>query len=402
MPVADPGVSRAGGRAAAPRPPSVRPVGGEQPGRGRPRSRRRPRTGASASAGAEHRVGAQRGRPPRASPPARVALPEHPAGQHDEPDVAPGLGDAPAGAGARRPPRPARRSGGPRRRCPDRAGRSRPRWSCGRTVGAEQVGLHRVDDALGLALDQHPARGRAHAEVALDGAAGTVAGRPRSGRRWSRSRRRRRAPARRRSAPSSACAAGRPRPAWPPARAGGTGARPPDRARRARAAGTARRARRGPGPGTISPRPRQHVVAGHARCARWRAAAPSASSRAVGVAGEHDRVADRGPGPAGPRCAAARPGRRRRRRRAAAPRRAGRCAASARRRVPAGPACTCTTCAPAEHGHPVPRLGRRSAARRRPRPAAARRRPTSRPAAPARAAPTGRPPTPPARRRPCR
>ena len=105
--------------------------------RGRPRSRRRPRTAhrrqqPAASSGSA----LQRRRPPPPAAP-RVALPEHPAGEHHQADVPAGRPRprAPRGAGARRRTAASaaiRRSSAA---LPGPGARSRPRWSSARTVG---------------------------------------------------------------------------------------------------------------------------------------------------------------------------------------------------------------------------------------------------------------------------
>ena len=286
-----------------------------------------------------------------------------------------------AGAGAPRPPRPARRSAGPPRRCPDRRGRSRPRWPCGPpSAPSRSASTGSTTPSAWPSTSTPPAAARTPRSPST--VRGRPRRRPRSGRRWWRSRRRRRAPARPQIRASSTAAVphgvrrGHPHePAEP-------GRRPPGRARRARAAGTARPARRGRAPARSRPARGSTL----SQVTTVRPVARSSGERVVaglGVAGEHDRVADRAR-PAGPRCAAGRPGRRRR----APPSSSttpGRVLRSIRTSAgSSGPACTCTTCAPAEHGDPVARLGGRSAAPRRRPPAAARHPPTSRLAAPAR------------------
>ena len=212
----------------------------------------------------------------------------------------------------------------------------------------EQVRLHRVDDPLRLALDQHTGRRRAHAEVALD----------------------------RRARPSSgsgavhvgggaadvddqhphAAASGRaaPLPRRPrlrgadPHQSGGTaaptdGPRPPSdvvgvELRRGRPGRAPARSPRGAAATFVAGHDR---ASGGARAARARRRGPPRCRRARSGTG-------RGRARAGRRCAAAVRGRRRPRRRAAAPRPAGCRAASARPAARSGPACTCTTRDPAE------------------------------------------------------
>ena len=118
--------------------------------------------------------------------------------------------------------------------------------------GREQVGLHRVDDALGLRPRPAP-RPRRRAPRGRLPRCARPRRRPRSGRRWWRSRRRRRAPAPRGSAPAPRRRAPR-----PPASATRTslrnrgptaGPRPPTACRRYSAASAARA-----GSATICPR----------------------------------------------------------------------------------------------------------------------------------------------------
>ena len=159
--------------------------------------------------------------------------------------------------------------------------------------GPEQVGLDRVDQALGLALHQHAAGGRAHPEVALDGAPGHPVGRP-SARRWSPSRRRPPAPGAGRSGPA------RPRPAR--TASGGRRAHQPAEPRRDRRPAPAEHVplvqlhQHRPGrAGHHLAAPRGDVVAGqHGAPGRPQQRLGVRAGR--GVAGQQHRVADPGPG----------------------------------------------------------------------------------------------------------
>ena len=324
----DAGVSPAGGPAATPGGPVV-PGGRQHARRGRPRSRRPPPP-ALASSPASSTSALQRRHDRRQR--VRVGAPEHPAGQHQQPDVGrrrPGLVRREVAAhgedgGQRRDPAVLGRAARVAGHVADLAGHPLDRR-------AEQVRLDRVHDPLGLAFHEHPGRGRAHPEIALHRQPRPVVG-PRSARPWSRSRRRPPAPGTPSIRASSAAPAGhhvrRADPHHPPE---------PRRRRRGppaedvvgvelgdRRPGRARHQLAGP---------RRDVGAGHHRAAgrgeqRHRVVAGRL------VARQHDREPDARPGQPGGVVQQRGAGRRRPRRRSAAPRRAGFRAASARRRGP--------------------------------------------------------------------
>ena len=283
--VAEQGFGRGGrgrgwraGRPAGPRsrrrPASApRPAPARAPGRSAAWTPRRP----------AHRRCPAAGTPRRSARPARVPA---------------GLRDGPAGAGGRRSTRPARRSAGPRPRCRGPWAGSRSRWSAGaRSAPSRSASTGSTRPSAWLSTSTPPAAART----------------PRSP-----STVRRADPARPTECtsvvaePTSTTSTGQPADPgqlapWPGRTASGVGARtsrrnrgatagprPPSTCRSYSPTSTARA-----GPGTTSPR--RGVTLSQASTVRPVArSSASASARGRGVAGQHHRVADPGPGqPAG-------------------------------------------------------------------------------------------------------